>query len=433
MASLQRKKRGDAAKRTPVSETLTLPPPFRPLPAILQPFADEHLSPPHVYVVHVDDAPAHDAAFKRRIFLVPVLLNLSVAALFVWRAWAVAPWYWALIKSGIGGEINETTVIGVSDMSWRETSWIIARRAATMALDLALATFLWPWPLDFVLGRRWLQFGTADGPKKGRSMLDDDGWHGSPVLWRRAVGFRDREVVVRRSRGVWEREAILGPLLDSKASSTGPPEDEADFDETSTPLFLRNDSDDKTKQRVLGARRRLLTTVAKATDPLILRNKTGYLLMDGEWDLDWAAMVSATRLVDSHEVALDAFRAVVFVWAGEALGGWVSVDLKLLRGESPTRGDGQTGFDSSEAERRDQVFAFRDALAAIGKEDLFFRWIEVVQFEATRPGGGMNTPERQAEVAAKVRELFSNEGVDFDTFWRESVERAKAGESGASK
>ncbi|KAF3344622.1 Ribonucleoside-diphosphate reductase large chain [Verticillium dahliae VDG2] len=97
---------------------------------------------------------------------------------------------------------------------------------------------------------------------------------------------------------------------------------------------------------------------------MLQHEKTGYLTMNGEWDLDWEAMVTAHALVDRKDMALDAFRAVVL-------------------------------------------------------EDLFFRWIEIVQYESTQPGGF--GPERQVDAAKKIRDLFSNEGIDFDEFWKESV------------
>ena len=83
-------------------------------------------------------------------------------------------------------------------------------------------------------------------------------------------------------------------------------------------------------------------------------------------------------------------------------------------------GAGSTAEGGGEGgERRRQVFAFRDALAAAGKEDLFYRWVEVVQFESSRPGGFGS--ERQVDAAARVREMFREQGVDFDEFWKESV------------
>ncbi|CAI4215659.1 unnamed protein product [Parascedosporium putredinis] len=77
------------------------------------------------------------------------------------------------------------------------------------------------------------------------------------------------------------------------------------------------------------------------------------------------------------------------------------------------------GENAIAEERRRQVFAFRDALTALDKEHLFFRWIEIVQFESTRPGGF--GPEKQTEVATKIRELFTSEGVNFDELWAETV------------
>lgn len=148
----------------------------------------------------------------------------------------------------------------------------------------------------------------------------------------------------------------------------------------------------------------LLSKTAVATDSMLLREKTGYLTMNGDWDLDWAAMVEVHKMVNSKDVSLEAFDSVVLFFSKEF--GWVCVD----------RADGQ---DPKEDKRRQQVFAFRDALTAVGKEDLFFRWIEIVQFESSQPGGF--GPERQVEVAGKIRELFQKEGIDFDEFWMRSV------------
>ena len=75
---------------------------------------------------------------------------------------------------------------------------------------------------------------------------------------------------------------------------------------------------------------------------------------------------------DTGSAAIEAFRNVVLVFHEEF--GWLSVDLKL-------------GDNAEEDERRRQVFAFRDALAALGKEELFYRWIEIVQFETSQPNG----------------------------------------------
>lgn len=50
----------------------------------------------------------------------------------------------------------------------------------------------------------------------------------------------------------------------------------------------------------------------------------------------------------------------------------------------------------------------------MGKENLFFRWIEIVQFESSQPGGF--TPERQVRAVDQARQAFKEQGVDFEEF-----------------
>jgi hypothetical protein len=77
--------------------------------------------------------------------------------------------------------------------------------------------------------------------------------------------------------------------------------------------------------------------------------------------------------------------------------------------------------DTAEARTRsaqsDQILAFKDKLTAMGKEDLFFRWVELIQYESTQPGGF--TPERQRSAMLQAKELFEKENVDFARFWQE--------------
>lgn len=317
------------------------PKPFQRCPDALQPFLPA-LSPKHVYITHVDKKPVD---FKRKIFMVPVALNLALVGLFLWRTRYIAPWYFALVTSALGYD-NETTV-PVADSSWRAIAWVVVRRAFTFLLDFVLVVFVWPWPVEFC-------YGPA---------------HGSPVQWRWNVRFREREVYVRRSRPNWDakvREAVKGEDFEAKSL--------------------------------------LMTHIGRATSPMLLNEKTGYLTMNNEWDLDWAAMVKATRLVDDKAVKIEAFRLAVLLHHDDY--GWVCLETKA-------------GDDEQDDGRRTQVFAFRDALAAVGKEDLFYRWIEIVQFESSQPGGF--GPEKQVEVAKKIREMFEEQGIDFDKFWKDSV------------
>ena len=313
------------------------PQPFKTVADSLRPFC-ETLATKHVYITHIDSKPSN---FKRKIFVVPVLLNLAVAALFVWRLCYIGPYYLQLLATTLGYR-NEVTLVA-KDLSWAQLVGTVLRRAFTFMLDICLAIFVWPWPVEFCLGRG-----------------------GNPVQWRRAVGFREKEIYVRRSRDWFSG---CGDVLKDDSSRT---------------MFL-------SQTRV-------------ATSPMLTQEKTGYLTMSGDWDLDWGAMIRATLLVDRKDIGLEAFQLVVLLYHEEH--GWLSLDQRA-------------GETAQEDERRRRVLAFRDALAAIGKEDLFFRWVEMIQFESTQPGGF--GAEKQAAAATKVRELFRSSEIDFDAFWKESV------------
>ncbi|KAK4042955.1 hypothetical protein C8A01DRAFT_13455 [Parachaetomium inaequale] len=335
---------------SPKPTTPSSPPhPFTPAPPSLTPFCAT-LPRGHVYITHVDPRPA---AFKRKLFLVPVALNLAVIALFLWRMWYIAPYYAALLTSGLGYP-NETT-LRAADLSYAELGRVVLRRAATFLLDFVLGVFVWPWPWEFFVGTT------------GRE---------SPIFWRWRVGFRGQEVYVRRSRESWD-----GVLR-----------------EEGVDLF------DEEARAAREGRDGILARVRAATSPMLMQQKTGYLTMDGEWDLDWRGMVDATRLADKKEVALEAFGTVVLLHHGKF--GWVSVDLGK-------------GENVEQDERRRQVMLFKDALSTLGKEDLFFRWVEMIQFETTQPGGF--THEKQVAAAQKIRDLFKSNGVDFDELWKETV------------
>lgn len=330
-------------KATPAASSAEPPAPFKRAPEILAPLLTT-LSPKHVYITHVDKQPA---AFKRKIFLVPVLINVAIVAAMAYRMWYILPWYFQFAVAALGHPNGIS--LPISELAWSAIFKVIFRRALTFLFDFLLFVFVWPWPVEFCLGTT----------------------NGSPLFWRWMIGFRDKEIYVRRSRPTWDtdiRKAVKGDDVDARAE--------------------------------------LMKQVGAATESMLINEKTGYLTMNNEWDLDWAAMVKATKMVDDKTVAIEAFRLVVVVNHKDY--GWVSLDLK----EHDTAGDD---------ERRNQVFLFRDALAAVGKENLFYRWIEIVQFESTRPGGF--SPEKQVETAKQIRDLFSEQGIDFDDFWKESVDR----------
>ncbi|OTA82170.1 hypothetical protein M434DRAFT_401132 [Hypoxylon sp. CO27-5] len=331
------RQRGQAKSSTAKRKDGGPPAPFKRPPEVLQPFI-ETLDEKHVYITHID---SHPADFKRQIFTIPLLMNVAITALLVYRLYYILPYYTQIVVSVLGYP-NETTMV-VDEMDWEEIAVEVGKRTFHFMLDFILYVFVSPWPVNFFLAQ-----------------------DGNPAVWRRKVGFRDREVVVRRSKR-WDE--TKGDVIN---------------DSTAKSLFMGR--------------------IGVATSPMLINEKTGYLLMNADWDLDWAAMVDATTMVDKKMAAIEAFKLVVLFFHEEY--GWLCVDMKL-------------GENAEEDERRRQVFAFRDALAAVDKEDLFYRWIEIIQFESSQPGGF--GPEKQEQVAKQIREMFKKHDIDFDEFWKESV------------
>lgn len=335
-------KKSKATKRTTKSAYApTIPDPFEPAPAHLAPLLD-NFDKASVYITHID---SHPAWFKKRVFFVPLGLNVVIALLLLWRAYAAIPWYWALVMSVLGNE-NETTI------HWSKTPWgnllgNITWRGAVFLFDWLLGTVVGPWPWTFFFE-----------------------WPGNPVSWRFVVGFREKEVYVRESRG-WGAKDLLGEAEGSSGKAGA-----------DSPFF---------KTRIL-----------PAVDRRRLTEKTGYLLMDKDFDLTFGAMVDATRLIDKKTVSIDDFQTSVFLWVGsEDNGKWTVWPCGKLD-------------EGSETEAREKIILFKDRLTAMGKESLFFKWIELVQYESSTPGEF--TYERQAATVEKAKKLFANEGVDLDAF-----------------
>jgi hypothetical protein len=232
---------------------------------------------------------------------------------------------------------------------------------ASLILQVALRSlnFLVDWLLYVVVGP-WPMSFFFDSP-------------GSPVSWRWKIGFRDEEIYVRESRG-WGALELLGEA----EGSTG----KAGQD---SPYFN--------------------TRVLPAVDAKTLREKTGYMLMGKDFDLYFAGMIKATELVDKKDISTDSLRKSVFVWVGsEETGQWTMWDCWRLD-------------EGSEKDARKKIIVFKDRLTAMGKESLFFKWVELIQYESNAPGGF--TQERQEATAVKAKKLFEDNGVDFDKFEKE--------------
>ena len=220
------------------------------------------------------------------------------------------------------------------------------------------------WPWEFFVGRK-------------REMK-------GPVGWRLKVPFEKEEVVVRRSRR-WDRallvsEGEMGEGLKTWASSGEE---------------VERDGDGVMKERIM-----------PAVTPAWLRRKTGYAMLDKDWDLDFDAMVWAHGLVREN-VPISTFATTVLLH--EHGTGWLIWPVHALSSASSS--------STSTSSHRKHIIEIRDRLTALGKENLFFAWIEMVQMESSSSEGGFD-PERQQRAAEKAREMFEAEGVDFGEFWK---------------
>lgn len=325
---------------TPSSRSSTGPiPPFARAPAALEPFL-EPLSPREVYLIHIDNS---TKSLKTQAFQVPVIFNIVIVLIIAFRAYKGLSTYPALVAMLFGYKSSMT--VDTSILSWEELTRIVLSRTATFLIDYLLVTLFLAWPIRFVRG---------------------------PVRWRRAVGFRDREIVVRRSQPSWSRELVKNTWI--------------------------RDDDEAMRDRI----------VAAVTPERI--SKTGYLLVDADWDLDYDAMIRAHAMVDGARkgagVPLEEFRTAVLVHTDSD--GWLIWRV----------GDEETAEGRARSAQREHILAFRDKLVKLGKEDLFYRWVELVQFESSQPDGF--TADRQQSAMVQVQEMFRNEKLDFETLWKEA-------------
>jgi hypothetical protein len=238
------------------------------------------------------------------------------------------------------GRTNELT-IDTKNLPLIDSIREILRRAMIFMCDLLIYVFIWPWPRDFLAGRA----------------------HGNPVTWRFILGFSDKEIIVRRSKK-WDR--TIGDPIEE-----GSGQDE------------------------------MLGIIKKAVDPVWMSDKTGYLMLNKEWDLDWKTMVVATKLVDKDTLTFADFKTTILIHNEEF--GWMVIETASASGSA------------KEEEGRRKILAFKDELTFLGKENLFFRWIELVQFDSSQPGGFGR--EQQQKTMAKAQAMFEAQGVDFDEFW----------------
>jgi hypothetical protein len=354
--------RSAAAKRaipkpSPSSTSSALPPPFESAPEHMIPFL-ESLPPKHIYITHMD---THPIGFKQQIFAIPVVLNFTIALLLVWRVYAAVPWYLAIAQE-LWDRPN-APFIGAG--GWKAMALTAAWRMATFAFDYALAVVVVPWPYTFFLA-----------------------YPSSPTLWRFKIGFQTRELVVRKSRGWGAVDLFCG---------------------------------EKT-----GAENAFWKTRVETAVGLEKVGKTGYLLTDESWDLEFGAMGRGQKLLKEGEMKEEDVNGKVWGYIpqrGNRAGEWVMWDFRRDLYPKQNAGSAGSGMDQTAStaanseQARTMILRFRDKLVEMGKEELFFKWVECIQYESSQPGGF--TPERQAQAGERVKALFEQNGVDFEKFGRD--------------
>ena len=201
--------------------------------------------------------------------------------------------------------------------------------------DFLLFRFVGMWPWDFFLGK---------------------GGEASPVGWRRWCGFRDVEVVVRRSRR-WDV-----PLFAKETSAEGDMRGEVEKRDGVREEWLQEGRQGKLfKERVL-----------PAVDMDWVRNKTSYQMLDQNWDLYFSGMIEAQALVNAGKNKTSDFRTSVLVHTEKW--GWLMWEVWREQDEG------------AEDEGTKKLQLIKNKLTAMGKENLFFRWIEIVQSETSQTG-----------------------------------------------
>lgn len=283
--------------------------------------------------VYITHVDRNSAAYKQQIFLLTVLLNTTITGLLAWRVYVAAPKYFALTRAI---KYASSASVDTKNTSGTEQVWILLRRTFTFLMDYLIFRFVVPWPWSFFFERP-----------------------ANPVTWRWKVRFQLQEIVVRVCR-YWDAEDL------TKGQKQG---DQNAFFKT-----------------------RILPAVDRE-----FMQKTGYLMMDANWDLDFGLMQDAHTLVKEDKVKMQDLNMMVLVHLDGA--GWLAWRFETER--------------DAEEYKRKQMTEFKKALSGMGKESLFWKWQAIVEEE--RDADGSFTAEAQQRVAVRTAEEFEKAGVDFDT------------------
>ena len=335
------------SSQTSISKTTSpasvAPAPFKVAPAPLQHFAST-LPTDHVYLVHIDHTPV---SLKKRVFVVPVLLNVAITLILCVRVYYAAPVYLNQLITIFGYETaysvdtENTAAPGLIDT--------ISSRTFLLMIDYAIFVLLGSWPREFVFGSRASRYI-------------------SPFDWRTTVGFNEDDIIVRRARK-WDSPLVKGV---EEGERFWTPQDE---------LIVQN--------KIEPAMRKAYTS------------KTAFTLLDKDWDLDFKGIIDAHRLVKDGRVKQADLKDIALVYYNKQ---WIVWRV-------------HEALETQEATKDDKVEAFKDKLTGLKQEGIFYRWIELVQYETSQPDGFTET--RQDIALQELRSMLKAKDVDDAAFLEE--------------
>ena len=316
-------------------------------------------------------------------------------AILALRAYYAAPSYLDLLV-GISGLTRSSSPTGKTALveAFLGTT---ASRFALFVLDYFVFVVLGSWPWEFVRGNKYNGYVAPLGWRRG---LGSGG-----LRW----GFRDREVVVRRSKGLHLNVGLAGG-------------EDADGAEGAGTVDARGQGTRDRKWN-LDDELKLKAAIVPALEERRLREKTGYLLVDREWDLDFRAMVTAHRVINKGELSWEDLQVpTAYAWYGGRWICWSVQDDSAPKGadglpQSDIKANGKIGRakisnqNKNDLEAVQKLDRFRKSMDDRGCEDIFFRWIEIVQFESSVPGG--LTEGGKGRALTEFKELLQEKGVDL--------------------
>lgn len=326
------------------------PAPFKSAPAALLPLA-ETLPTDHVFLVHVESTPP---GMRKQTFLVPIILNLIILSGLCWRLYYAVPTYLEQMITIMGYETRWT--VKPKALAWHDLGEILFYRTFLLSMDYVIFGLLGRWPYEFLFG-------------------DKHGRYVGPCSWKWTVGFsRKQEPIVRRGRK-WDSPIYAKPAERKKLN----------------------------KAEKSWTQEEELTIHTKCSDALstAATTKNALTLLDKDWDLDYAGMVDATELLDASQISImDLDRVVLVPWQGK----WYS--WYPHASQAPT--DRPVGAKDEKLEN------FRKHLSELNCDDIFYRWIELIQYETSQPGGF--TAERRKSAEAELRKMLKSKQKDDEAF-----------------